>query len=255
MVETKGRPPKDGDRYPSGKLKPQTYNVANLRSEAQFQRMKEQAIMMGLDPIMTSQAGRLFCTGLITGRHMATIDYIAKVYAAYERHAGKGATRTIRSPSYEPSTNRSERLDEDQDQEDAAITAKREFEQLQELIPVFPREMRDAVERLCVDDEMIPTSWIADLCVLLTNIEECRAGTASTRIKGGERTLRRKAKAAKPSREEKFEAGAYVHIAAPEVKADRLANLSGDALVAAERDREGLMRTLAAREAKKAATP
>jgi hypothetical protein len=140
--------------------------------------MKAQAMSIGLDPIMTSQAGRLFCIGLLTGRHMATIDYIARVYAAYEKHAGKGATRRMRSPSYEPSTNRSENLDETEPGvEEAAVEAKTEFGQLQALIPDFPREARDAIERLCVDDLAIPTAWIGDLCILLTMIEERRSGT------------------------------------------------------------------------------
>ena len=52
---------------------------------------------------------------------MATIDYISKVYAAYEKHAGKGATRRMRSPSYELSTNRTERLDETFEQESDAL--------------------------------------------------------------------------------------------------------------------------------------
>jgi len=97
MVEKKGRKPLAGERYPCGKRRP-----TDFRSEGQFQRMKEHAMSLGLDPMMTSQAGRLFCVGLLTSRHMATIDYIAKVYAAYEKHAGKGTRRRTRSPSYEP---------------------------------------------------------------------------------------------------------------------------------------------------------
>src|SRR5882724_11186872 len=103
MVDKRGR---RVNAIPGGQTRER--RSADFRSEAQFQRMKTHAMSLGLDPIMTSQAGRLFCIGLLTSRHMATIDYISKVYAAYEKHAGKGATRRIRSPSYEPSTNRME---------------------------------------------------------------------------------------------------------------------------------------------------
>lgn len=223
---------------------------------------------LGLDPIMTSQAGRLFCIGLLTSRHMATIDYIAKVYAAYEKHAGKGATRRTRSPSYEPSTNRSERLEETFEEESDALIAKAEFEQLQALIPDFPREARDAIERLCVDDLTIPTAWVGDLCILLTMIEECRSGTraavklsranlplrrrtakaltgekALTREKalGGEKPLTRE-KAL--TREEKFGAGAYAAAITADAKPLRPSELTGAAAEAAARDRAGLTRML-----------
>jgi hypothetical protein len=257
MVEKKGRKPLAGERYPCGKRRPTDY-----RSEGQFQRMKEHAMSLGLDPIMTSQAGRLFCIGLLTSRHMATIDYIAKVYAAYEKHAGKGATRRTRSPSYEPSTNRSERLEETFEEEGDALIAKAEFEQLQALIPDFPREARDAIERLCVDDLTIPTAWVGDLCILLTMIEECRSGTRAAvklsradlplrrraakmlggeKALGGERPLTRE-KAL--TREEKFGSGAYAAAITPDAKPLKPSELSGAAAEAAARDRAGLTRML-----------
>ena len=205
---------------------------------------------LGLDPIMTSQAGRLFCIGLLTSRHMATIDYIAKVYAAYEKHAGKGATRRTRSPSYETSTNRSERLEETFEEEGAALIAKAEFEQLQALIPDFPREARDAIERLCVDDLTIPTAWVGDLCILLTMIEECRSGTrAAVKLSRANLPLRKRAAKAlggqKPlTREEKFGTGAYAAAITPDAKPRKPSELTGAAAEAAARDREGLTRML-----------
>jgi hypothetical protein len=239
MVEKKGRKPKAGERYPCGKRR-----AADFRSEAQFQRMKEQARLLGLDPIMTSQAGRLFCIGQLSSRHMATIDYIAKVYAAYEKHAGKGATRRTRSPSYEPSTNRSERLEETFEEESDALIAKAEFEQLQSLIPDFPREARDAIERLCVDDLAIPSAWIGDLCILLTMIEECRAGTrAAVKLSRANLPLRRRATKAL-TRDEKFGAGAYAAAISSDAKPLRPSALTGAAAQAAARDRAGLTRTL-----------
>jgi hypothetical protein len=245
MVEKKGRKQKAGERYPCGKRR-----AADFRSELQFQRMKEQARLLGLDPIMTSQAGRLFCIGQLTSRHMATIDYIAKVYAAYEKHAGKGASRRTRSPSYEPSTDYAERLEETLEEESDALIAKAEFEQLQSLIPDFPREARDAIERLCVDDLTIPSAWIGDLCILLTMIEECRSGTrASVKLSRANLPLRKRtAKALSgekpPTREEKFGAGAYAAAITADAKPLKPSALSGAAAQAAARDRAGLTRTL-----------
>ncbi len=199
---------------------------------------------LGLDPMMTSQAGRLYCIGLLTSRHMATIDYIAKVYAAYEKHAGKGASRRTRSPSYETSTDHAERLDETFEEESDALIAKAEFEQLQALIPDFPREARDAIERLCVDDLMIPSAWIGDLGILLTMIEECRSGTrAAIKLSRANLPLRRRAVKAL-TREEKFGAGAYAAAITPDAKPLRPSELSGAAAQAAARDRAGLTRML-----------
>ena len=245
MVEKRGRKPQAGERYPCGKRR-----AADFRSEAQFQRMKEQARLLGLDPMMTSQAGRLFCTGQLTSRHMATIDYIAKVYAAYEKHGGKGASRRTRSPSYEPSTDHAERHEETFEEESDALIAKAEFEQLQALIPDFPREARDAIERLCVDDLMIPSAWIGDFCILLTMIEECRSGTrAAVKLSRANLPLRRRvAKALSgekpPTREERFSAGAYAAAIAPDAKPRRPSELRGVAADDAARDRAGLTRTL-----------
>jgi hypothetical protein len=187
---------------------------------------------------------------------MATIDYIAKVYAAYEKHAGKGATRRTRSPSYETSTNRSERLEETFEEESAALIAKAEFEQLQALIPDFPREARDAIERLCVDDLTIPTAWVGDLCILLTMIEECRSGTrAAVKLSRANLPLRRRAAKAlggqKPlsrekalTRDEKFGAGAYAAAITADAKPLKPSELTGAAAEAAARDRAGLTRML-----------
>ena len=204
---------------------------------------------LGLDPMMTSQAGRLFCIGLLTSRHMATIDYIAKVYAAYEKHAG-GASRRTRSPSYETSTDHAERLEETFEEESDALIAKAEFEQLQALIPDFPREARDAIERLCVDDLMIPSAWVGDLSILLTMIEECRSGTrASIKLSRANLPLRRRAAKAlggeRPlSREEKFGSGAYAAAITPDAKPLKPSELAGAAAQDAAHDRAGLTRTL-----------
>jgi len=240
MVETRGRKPQPGERYPCGKRRP-----SDFRSETQFQRLKENAMSLGLDPMMTSQAGRLWCMGLLTSRHIATIDYIGKVYAAYEKHAGKGTLRRTRSPSFAPSTNRAERLEETTEEESDALTAKAEFEQLQSLIPDFPREARDCIERICVDDEAIPSRWVGDLAILLTMIEDCRAGTRATlKLTRGNLPLRRRA-VKQLTRAEKFESGQYA--AAP--KSPGPSALDGEAASAARRDRESLTRMLEQRAA------
>lgn len=237
-----GRPPAPGERTASGRLRK---GSDTFRSEAQFQRIKEHAMAIGFDPIVTSQAGRLWMLGHLTSRHIATVDYIAKVYAAYEKHAGKGATRRIRSPSHEPSTNRTERLDETPEQTEAAEEAKREFKLLQDIIPPQPREIRDVIERLCVDDEAIPSCWMGDLAKILTMIEDCRSGTTSSiKLTRGNLPLRRRA-AKQLTRDEKLAAGAYA--AAP--KHPKPSTLSGDAAAAAARDRAGLERILERRSA------
>jgi hypothetical protein len=245
MVEKKGRKAKPGERYPCGKLRP-----SDFRSETQFQRLKENAMSLGLDPMMTSQAGRLWCMGLLTSRHIATIDYIGKVYAAYEKHVGKGTMRRTRSPSFTPSTDRAERLEESIEEESDARVAKAEFEQLQSLIPDFPREARECIERICVDDEAIPTRWVHDLAILLTMIEDCRSGTrAAVKLTRGNLPLRRRA-AKQLTRMEKFESGAYA--AAPKAPGPRA--LRGEAADAAARDREGLTRMLEQRRVVKASS-
>lgn len=244
MVDKRGRPRERGERQPNGDRRRSTI-PANLRSEAQFQRLKQNAVALGLDPMMTSQAGRLFCTGMITARHMATIEYISKVYAAHARHVGKEMTRRLRSPSHEPSTNRAERLDEDFDTTSDALTAKLEFEQLRDIIPELPREARDCIERLCVDDEAIPTPWIASLCVLLTMIEECRSGERSAvKLTRGNLPLRRRT-AKTLTREEKFDKGAYALPGKP-------APMTPADVAAAAADREGLTRMLKTRQAQPA---
>lgn len=240
MIEKKGRKPLAGERYPCGKRRP-----SDFRSEAQFQRLKENAMSLGLDPMMTSQAGRLWCMGLLTSRHIATIDYIGKVYAAYEKHVGKGAMRRTRSPSFTPSTDRAERLEETIEEESDARVAKAEFEQLQSLIPDFPREARECIERICVDDEAIPTHWVHDLAILLTMIEDCRSGTrAAVKLTRGNLPLRRRT-VKQLTRAEKFASGAYA--AAPKV-AGPGALRGADADAAAE-DRAGLTRILERRAA------
>lgn len=83
-----------GERYPSGKLKPQTTPPAMVR------RIIDAARVRASDPLLSTEIGRLRLTGVVTDSDLAAAIVYAEAVGAYDRMKGL-PSRTAASPSYE----------------------------------------------------------------------------------------------------------------------------------------------------------
>lgn len=151
------------NRYPCGKKRPSDY-----RSDTQIRRLIDSGLAASLDPILGSQAGILCVRGHITARQLSTCDYVARVYGRFEYYQAP-ARRQTKSPSYQAGYSRS--ASSGAQNEIAAAAASEEFHQLQKVLNTMPRDARETVERLCVDDMHIPLNMVPGLIVTLETID------------------------------------------------------------------------------------
>jgi len=207
MVMKRGRPALPGARYPNGERR----EPLDPRADNVFRRFAELEKTVGLDPRLTSQIGRLRYLKLITDGQAAAADKVGQVYGRFERTHYK--RRHSVSPSYQLGRGRSGHEYDD----DEIRAAQEDYEAVQDCIPAFPREARDVIEQLCVENCAIASSHLPDVRRVLDKVarafglagarDEERTGIAVA-------TTRRRVRPPRPkpqmTRQEKFEAGLYV---------------------------------------------
>jgi hypothetical protein len=228
----RGKPADAGERFPCGRKRP-----TDFRSDSQIRRIVQAGLEMSLDPVLGSQAGILRMRGKISDKQLSTVEYIGRVYGRFE-WCMQAPLRRTKSPSYDGAI-RAARADQ-RDFEEVAQEASAEFNALQNCIPVFPREAREVIESLCVDDQHVPDYQLEDLKRLLDRIAVELRGEAPERsaLSRGDLPLRRRAGA---SRQEKFETGVYAYLTPGTRPAGSEHHVEGSQ---AERDRAETVRRL-----------
>jgi hypothetical protein len=235
MVASKrGRPALPGERYPSGERR----EASDPRAENVFRRFAELEKTVGLDPRLTSQIGRLRYLKLISDGQAAAADKVGQVYGRFERthHVRRHSV----SPSYELGRGRSGFEYDDE----TICAAQADYDAVQDCIPAFPREARELIEQLCVENCAVSSLHLPDIRRVLDKVarkfglasgEEERSSIAV----GGARKRARTTRQA--SRQEKFEAGTYAartEDATPQPSRHHQAGSEG------ERDHAALVRRL-----------
>jgi hypothetical protein len=171
-----GRPREEGERYPSGKLKP-----TKIRSSiepiapALFDRLRTELMKKGADSRFGSEVGRLSMQGELSATQAAAAFRIAEIYGRFERY--RDLRRSVGSPSYMVASSiyagddkaieaitpemlarsmAEELLEPEQlkDLEQRVDAADQRFLKLQKFMRVFPGNVRAALELLCVEDRM-----------------------------------------------------------------------------------------------------
>lgn len=182
-----GRPRLTGERYPGGKLKPKRGRKPDLEpiSGVLWQRLRAHGRVLGLDPRLSTELGRLNMFGELTVAMTAAGFRIAEIYGRFEGYKRKG--RSTRSPSYNASYGEAgiaeELLTEEQlvTLEDRIREATDAFEKLAgraagfdekyQAIPAvpgqIPKHLRAAIEQLCVEDKPINPASLDDIRELL----------------------------------------------------------------------------------------
>ena len=161
-----GRPPKEGERYPSGKLKPQAAPAAPEMSGALWQRMLKDHSKVFSDTAFATELTRLGATGRLTPNEISAGLRVAGIYGRFEYY--KHLSRSSASPHYirefvsESTGGDSEALNftgkegselgrafEVDDREEREKEATRAFKELQRVLPMASRS---EVEALCVEN-------------------------------------------------------------------------------------------------------
>lgn len=183
-----GRPKEEGERYPSGKLKPKA-SIEPI-APALWDRLKTEAVKAVEDVRFGTEIGRLSIHGELSSTQASAGFRVAEVYGRFERH--KRMRRSAASPSYlvasssfaeekaiEAITEQTlaratveEMLTPEQLQElEAHIRAsEKRFEKLQKFLRVYPSNVRVAMEMLCVDDNHANPAMLNDLRTLLDEL-------------------------------------------------------------------------------------
>lgn len=143
----RGRPAKAGDRFPCGRLRPETFV-----SGAEWQRLRR----VSRDPRLESELGRLGFLGALSPVEVACGEYIANTYgrldAALERR------RHCRSPSYEQGRRWHDSLAESVEAAERQRRALRDLALLEAEIDALAKTLlpglRRELERLVLHDEL-----------------------------------------------------------------------------------------------------
>jgi hypothetical protein len=186
MVEKRGRP--------------SALQLDEQRGDMVWQRLAEQAREFGLDPRLTSQIGRLRIKRLLTDTQAAAADLIGRIYGRYERLHGK--RRAARSPSYEFFVATVRDRFEDPDR---AAQVESDWKRLQDCMPLVPRDARDVVEQLCVENRAVTSLQLNAIVYRVLN-EVSVAFDLGPPAEGPSISA---ARSKRVSRQERFEQGAF----------------------------------------------
>lgn len=207
--------------------RPSTQQLDEQRGDIVWQRLAEQAREATLDPRMTSQIMRWRVKKLLTDSQAAAADKIGQIYGRFERL--HGVKRSTRSPSYEYSTAGEQeprvKIDGnwyypgDREYDDWARGIDEEWGDLQKLMPARDRDVRDAIEALCVENRAI-SSFQLRLCYPALNEVSEQWGLGPTAAADESTPLAPTRSKPRASRQERFEEGLYATL--------KIGRLSGD---------------------------
>lgn len=169
----RGRPRADGDRYPSGKLKPIASPIGDGArmpiSGALWQRMLADGERIFGDARFGTELTRLGAIGQITPTEVATGLRVAGIYGRFEYY--KNLRRSAPSPHYirefiaegagadteliNFTAKEGRERDQSFNADDRELRERDAVIAFMDLQKMLPREFRDQVERLCVQNEHV----------------------------------------------------------------------------------------------------
>lgn len=156
----KGRPKKAGPRHPGGQL-----IQAADRDAIAWRRILDDAIRLGLNPLVATQLGRLGALGQLAAHEVETGFRIAEIYGRYDKAMGR--RRSAASPSYESGHGRDTQAAESVPQRERAEAAIRAYGALQPEIRLCPRGVKSPLEELCIEDRVCPPGWLPAVKIAL----------------------------------------------------------------------------------------
>ena len=174
MVNHKrGRPRSEGDRYPSGKLKPASSSDTSKSPIAPtlWQRIRTAGVKMGMDPRLGTELGRLALHDELTSAEVSAGFRIAEIYYRFEHFHGR--SRSAGGSSFfkqfvadleKPVDVKHRDILHEINREEAEREARDDFDLLQHYMPPTARSM---VEQLCVDNRAISINAVPSVKITL----------------------------------------------------------------------------------------
>lgn len=171
-MATRGRPRQEGERYPSGKLKPKSkpgpvvdFEKEPMSGTAWRQMIARSSDLLN-DPSLATEVNRLGAAGKLSPAEVATANRIAGIYGRYEYY--QGIKRTTASPYYvrefissspDPEGHpdgivlgREPVLGDERTEDDVEEAARKASEEFKDLQNVLLRSHRFDIEALCVEN-------------------------------------------------------------------------------------------------------
>lgn len=196
-----GRPRQEGERYPSGKLKPTEV------APALYARYRADVLKFFKDPKLASQLTRLEMLGELTKRQAGAGLKLGEIYNRWRRL--KRLRSTPKSPNLEGGFSggadlAEERMTSEQLQalEEAINKAREDYDRVQEELPVYPREIHAALIDLCVEDQLVSSMFLPEIRIQLNRLAavfDVRDKRKRRSSRGGVRPLRTKTEEKPPA--------------------------------------------------------
>lgn len=141
----------------------------------QWDRIRRLVASGTLDPIHGSAIGRLSYLGELTATEASAAFRVGEIYGRYDRVVLE-KRRSARSPSYEMGfsgqTPEGQQANQRLSDEEESRIATKNFNDLKNQLPEFPRELRSRIEELCVEDISIGSADLADVRIILGKLAQ-----------------------------------------------------------------------------------
>jgi len=177
-----GPKPKAGERYPSGKLKPN--QPTEGWSPTHIRRAMDNAFITAGLPAMGDQIKLMLMKKEITPRQASAAIHYAYVIGRRARVVDEAPRRHVKSPAYDQGYRAVSDIDierlravdpEAADKVEAKIAAEkrdilRKYELVVSAIPKFPMIAKSVVDHLCLDDKPVHWEYLDTLRIILDRI-------------------------------------------------------------------------------------
>jgi hypothetical protein len=147
-----GRKRKDGDRYPSGKLKPAEAQPGT--PPAKIRRAVDLALAGAADPMLATAVGWLRLHAILTDTQVAGAQAYAKLQGQYDSAIGL-PRRSAASPAYGSGFSSGSNREPD---DRMIATVKRRYAELRDVVRCSGPKATGIMERVCIEDAH-PTAW------------------------------------------------------------------------------------------------
>lgn len=142
---------------------------------AAWDRIRRMVARGAIEAIHGSEVGRLSHFGELTATEASAAFRVAEIYGSYDRVVME-KRRSARSPSYEMgfsgTTPEAQQRNRRRSEEEEDRIATKNYDDLRAQIPDFPRELRQRIEELCVEDKSIGSVHLADIRIILGKLAQ-----------------------------------------------------------------------------------
>lgn len=154
MIAMRGRPRKDGPRYPSGKLKPPKQQRETGWTPSHIRRALDNSWVLANNPVLHSEIGLMLMRKELTPREASAAFNYAYRVGKRDRVLDGAPRRTTKSQAFEIGFSSGGSYGEEIDRITKA-EIEEAADEVENCIPIVPRIARECMEMLCLDNHPI----------------------------------------------------------------------------------------------------